>query len=1072
MGLEAHQIKQNEQTLAAVCEFFVPSVYNGWYHYYPELNETKFNDTLIVQAKAFIPSVGSSVFTARQKQEFTDALLVALKIDLEKQLLLIKNDSEKYPAAVLRYAAGYRVINDTFATQDPKITINAKPIYTKEQIEKLVAELEKNQSAANNNISASSVNNEKEQAEQAEQAEKAAKEKLAKDKLGKEKNLTLIQQAHDLLINQGAWYGSWTAELLKDELQKYLDQYYVESDDPYDRKKEFCVCLTLEDEFIKQLALVKSDKDKYDTAVKKYALAYEALQLFANTEPQINLEILGYKIYTEANIRKVVPFEEVVDSNAASSPLKKIWNDTVQSTHVWLNDRQKKSKFDELIAYLKSDKIEQDKLTPLLQETWDLHKEKEASQDVASSDDAQKGLTVEAFIAKILDKNNWPADDKIKIENLKAEKEEYAPIHQFFLTRLYQSFIKKDNEIFKNVNDSSYAIQTALSSLFEKNTKNINRAFGKKMTLFPKSVAVQFVTMEFRVDGTCVVPLHYAAAIQGDAKDFPYWELLRPYWPVARVALFAKNIDGDTPLNVMYRIPAGPAFGKAYLATLSAVVIAESDTQDRTLLDYAVDKQQPQLVTDLVDLLKIEPALLQQVLSAKKGTAGNTVLHCAIAHADETIATQLIAHSTIDTLLIENNEGAKATPLYTAVFYKKFQLVKQILDKLRAESAKYNDILTKKYKSYNEGTLLHLAIGMKSEDIIQLMIEESPIETFSIEDKNYHTPLEAAVAQGELNTVKKILERLAAPQEAEVKPAEVKKEPQAVIHALTRQNAHQNADTVLHQALKAQKWDIATEILKHSTIDTLLIEDKQGHTALYYAVKEKQSALVASILAKLSQKKDFLTSLQAPVDKATGNTLLHIAAMNEDQPTTTTLLRYGHNLADIENTAGQTPAQAAQAALLKQANTGMSATAQLINDTISANKKFSLRNILKCLSCCCTPWMLFGGKIILGVIGVALVAAGATLVVASCLAAPETAGISLVGAWWGNALIGAGMALIGVAMGYGLYKSNTSKSVTHNWKSDYDSRQSVIGTNNGNDINKTAGSSIPSLTNSGGNNGD
>lgn len=196
-------------------------------------------------------------------------------------------------------------------------------------------------------------------------------------------------------------------------------------------------------------------------------------------------------------------------------------------------------------------------------------------------------------------------------------------------------------------------------------------------------------------------------------------------------------------------------------------------------------------------------------------------------------------------------------------------------------------------------------------------------------------------------------------------------------------------NTLFHIAVNEEKWSIALQIIKTYSAEMLMQQDSHGHRPLYYAVIHDQVEIIKEILFKI---KDDSAQLEIALNESTGVNQLSLREV----------IAQKHN--DILDELK--PAKEINVDVVD-----ISSSSSSSSDAATASSSSAAGNVSR------TTFdnFLHGAAYCAGGL---LVIAGALVVVASYLASFETAGLSLSGVFWGDAMIGAGLVILGAQACY------------------------------------------------------
>ncbi len=223
----------------------------------------------------------------------------------------------------------------------------------------------------------------------------------------------------------------------------------------------------------------------------------------------------------------------------------------------------------------------------------------------------------------------------------------------------------------------------------------------------------------------------------------------------------------------------------------------------------------------------------------KQDKNGNTPLIKALLDEDETLANQLVQHDDLDPN-IQNNDGESA--LFLAV-YNGFTSVVQKLLRNKKTNVNIQDDTFKR-------TPLHAAVNSRHIEIVEMLLNDPRVEV-DVEDADGMTPL--IIGARHPKNGLKYMDML-------LKTMKVDFNKKSITNR-----------SVLLDAAADYRWYLVKRLMKEDGID-LNIQDKEGNTALFYAVESKDDKMVYELLINKKDKID--TNIQ----NNDGNTALIYAA--------------------------------------------------------------------------------------------------------------------------------------------------------------------------------------------------
>ena len=356
--------------------------------------------------------------------------------------------------------------------------------------------------------------------------------------------------------------------------------------------------------------------------------------------------------------------------------------------------------------------------------------------------------------------------------------------------------------------------------------------------------------IDFGLDPMCVdddkyTPLHFAAL--GGHLDVVDMLISRH-----NANVNARNNENELPLHVA-AIKGHTEFVKAFINDFSCNP-DEKGFNDRTILHEASETGHVELAETLITEFGLDPMCVDD--------DKNTSLHFAAYSGNVKVVEMLVSRHNAD---VNARNNLNASPLHLAAREGHTELVKTFINNFTCNPHE---------KGFKSRTILHEASINGHVELAETLITDFGLDPMCVDDDEY-TPLHYAALGGHLNVVNMLVSQ----------------------YTIEINICNNRAVSPLQLAFREGHTDVVNMMINEVNHKEYLerLQSRAGLTAFSQACKEGHQDLAVTLITDLSP-------LSADSD---GNTLLHIAAMHEEEDCVALLLNVYNAPVYVRNNAGK-----------------------------------------------------------------------------------------------------------------------------------------------------------------------
>ena len=366
---------------------------------------------------------------------------------------------------------------------------------------------------------------------------------------------------------------------------------------------------------------------------------------------------------------------------------------------------------------------------------------------------------------------------------------------------------------------------------------------------------------DFGLDPMCVdddeyTPLHYAA--WGD-----HLSVIRTLVSQHNADLNARNKNNDSPLLLAAKY-GHTSVVKALINDFNCNQ-NEKGFEGRTILHAACLNGHVELAETMITDFGLDPMCVDD--------NKNTPLHYAALNGHLSVVRMLVSQHNVD-LNARNTQND--SPLLSAARYGHTSVVKALINDFNCN---------RNEKGFNGRTILHRACEFGRVELAETLITDFGLDPMCVSDHK-NTPLHYAALRGHLSVVRMLVSQ----------------------HNASLNARNKNNDSPLHLAVSKGHGDVVKLMINELNIEGL--QTQAAVTAFSRACKQRHKELAITLITDL-------VCLSALSTDSDGNTLLHIAAMHEQEQCVIMLLYTYDAPIYLRNNAGKTARDMAKSSDIK-----------------------------------------------------------------------------------------------------------------------------------------------------------